>query len=84
MRLDWDRPGVVRATMAVRELAALVVSARMAAASLAAASPEQAKELERVLESFDRAAAHLGTGPSPAPQRGEPRPRDRDATMERT
>jgi hypothetical protein len=69
MRLDWDRPGVLRATVTVQELAALVASARMAAASLAAVSPEQAEELERVLTGFDRAAAHLGSGPRPAARR---------------
>ena len=59
MRLDWDRPGVVRATLKVQELAALVAGARLAAAALAAQSPEQADELERVLEGFDRSVAHL-------------------------
>jgi len=66
MKLDWDRPGVVRATMTVTELAAFVASARMASAALAAQSPEQAAELERVIAGYDRAAAHLGAGPSPA------------------
>jgi hypothetical protein len=66
VKLDWDRPGVLRATLTVQELAALVAGTRMAAAALAAASPEQAEELERVLSGFDRAAAHLGTGPRPA------------------
>jgi hypothetical protein len=60
MRLDWDRPGVVRATLKVQELAALVAGARLAAAALAAQSPEQADELERVLKAFDRSVAHLG------------------------
>ena len=66
MRLGWDRPGVVRATMTVHELAAFVASARIAAAALAAGSPEQAAELDRLLASFDRASAHLGSGPRPA------------------
>ena len=35
MKLDWERPGVVRATLKVEELAALVAGARMAAAALA-------------------------------------------------
>jgi hypothetical protein len=60
MNLDWDRPGVVRATLKVEELAALVAGARLAAAALAAQSPEQAGELERVLAGFDRALTHLG------------------------
>lgn len=60
MKLDWDRPAVVRATLKVEELATLVAGARLAAAALAAQSPEQAGELERVLAGFDRALTHLG------------------------
>jgi hypothetical protein len=60
MKLDWDRPGVVRATLKVEELAALVAGARLAAAALAAQSAEQSDELERVLGGFDRAVTHLG------------------------
>jgi len=59
MRLDWDRPGVIRVTLKVPELAALVAGARLAAAALAAQSAEQADELERVLSGFDRSVAHL-------------------------
>ncbi len=59
MKLDWDRPGVLRATVKVDELAALVAGARLAAAALAAQSPEQADELGRVLSGFDRALTHL-------------------------
>jgi hypothetical protein len=59
MTLDWDRPGVVRATLKVQELAALVAGARLAAAALAAQSDEQAEELERVLKGFDRSLDHL-------------------------
>ena len=59
MTLDWDRPGVVRATLKVQELAALVAGARLTAAALAAQSAEQADELERVLKGFDRSLAHL-------------------------
>ena len=59
MKLDWDRPGVVRATLKVQELAALVAGARLAAAALAAQSDEQADELERVLKGFDRSLGHL-------------------------
>lgn len=64
MKLGWDRPGVVRATLKVEELAALVAGARLAAAALAGRSAEQAEELERVLGSFDRAVTHLGPVPS--------------------
>ena len=59
MKLDWERPGVVRATLKVEELAALVAGARMAAAALANQSAEQADELGRVLVGFDRALTHL-------------------------
>lgn len=68
MKLDWDRPGVVRATLKVQELAALVAGARLAAAALAAQSTEQADELERVLSGFDRAVK--GLRPSPTPHDG--------------
>ena len=61
MKLDWERPGVVRATLKVEELAALVAGARMAAAALANQSAEQADELGRVLVGFDRALTHLRT-----------------------
>jgi hypothetical protein len=67
MRLDWDRPGVLRATLKVEELAALVAGARMAAAALAGQSGEQTSELERVLASFDRAAAHIAPASAPVP-----------------
>ena len=59
MKLDWERAGVVRATLKVPELAALVAGARLAAAALAAQSPDQAADLERVLSGFDRALDHL-------------------------
>ena len=62
MKLDWERPGVLRATLKVQELAALVAGARLAAAALAAQSAEQSAELERVLGSFDRAASALRRG----------------------
>ncbi|HVL04454.1 MAG TPA: hypothetical protein VM388_00580 [Acidimicrobiales bacterium] len=65
MRLDWDRPGVLRATLKVEELAALVAGARMAAAALAGQSAEQAAELERVLAGFDRAVTHIGPASPP-------------------
>ena len=64
MQLRWDRPGVVRATLKVEELAALVAGARMAAAALSARSAEQTQELDRVLAAFDRAVAHLGPVPA--------------------
>ena len=63
MKIDWDRPGVLRATLRVEELAAIVAGARLAAAALAAQSAEQSKNLEQVLAGFDRALMHLGPGP---------------------
>ena len=66
MKLDWERAGVVTATLKVQELAALVAGARLAAAALAAQSPEQAQELERVLRGFDVALSHLRGAGSPA------------------
>lgn len=61
MRLAWERPGVVRATLKVEELATLVAGSRLAAAALAESSPEQATEIERVLNGFDRAVRALHT-----------------------
>ncbi|MEA2829010.1 MAG: hypothetical protein QOG43_3449 [Actinomycetota bacterium] len=88
MKLDWDRAGVVQATLKVPELAALVAGARLAAAALATQSPDQADELERVLSSFDHALDHLRRTPPPtvpAPDReagpqGQTRPADLTTT----
>ena len=66
MKLDWDRPGVLHATLKVQEMATLVAGARLAAAALAAQSQPQAIELERVLDSFDRALDKLGPTRSPS------------------
>ena len=63
MKLDWDRPGVLRATMKVEELATLVAGARLAATALAGPSPTQAGEIERVLAGFDLAVSHLPSTP---------------------
>ena len=63
MKLGWDRPGVMRVTLKVEELAALVAGARLAAAALSGQSTDQAEELERVLVGFDRAVTHLGPVP---------------------
>ena len=72
MKLDWERAGVVTATMKVQELAALVAGDRLAAAALAAQSPEQAQEIERVLRSFDVALSHLrGAAGTAGPARTE-------------
>ena len=66
MKLAWDRPGVLRATLKVDELAALVAGARMAHGALAAQAPEQAEGLDRVLAGFDRALQGLGPVQEPA------------------
>ena len=70
MRLDWERPGVLRATLKVEEMAALVAGARLAAAALADRSAEQAEDLTRVLAGFDRALGRL----PPGTPRGSPVP----------
>jgi hypothetical protein len=66
MRLRWERPGVVGATFKVQELATLVAGARMAAGALAGEAEEQAADLGRVLEAFDRQAGRLGPAPGEA------------------
>lgn len=66
MKLAWDRPGVLRATLKVDELAALVAGARMAQAALSAQSPDKAEGLGRVLAGFDRALQGLGPVQEPA------------------
>jgi hypothetical protein len=63
MKLDWERPGVLRATLKVEEMATLVAGARLAAAALAAQSAEQADGLERVLGGFDMALGRLRPRP---------------------
>jgi len=57
---------VLRATMKVQELATLVAGARLAAAALADQAAEQAAELHRVLDGFDRAASRIRTEPRKA------------------
>ena len=66
MKLAWDRPGVLRATVKVNELAALVAGARMAQAALAEHAPEQAEGLGRALAGFDRALTGLGPVQEPS------------------
>jgi len=65
MRLAWERPGVVRMTVKVSELAALVAGARVAARALAAEPGEPAEELARLVDGFDQASRQLhATTPS--------------------
>jgi uncharacterized protein len=73
MKLEWDRPGVVRMTARMEELAALVAGARLAERALEQVPGEPAGELGRVLSGFDRATRALanppggaGAGPVPA------------------
>ena len=60
MKLEWERPGVVRMTARVEELAALVAGSRIAERALAS-SPDGAAVagLDRVLAGFDRASRAL-------------------------
>ena len=64
MRLQWERRGVVRMTVKVEELAALVAGARVAVHALATQPGETTGELERLLDDFDRASRTL-QGDSP-------------------
>ena len=77
MKMGWDRPGVVRVTLKVEELAALVAGARLAAAALSGQSNDKAEELERVLVGFNRAVTHLGPVPD---QPGSTHVLDQDPT----
>lgn len=63
MKLQWERPGVVRVTATVQEMAALVAGARMASRLMVDAPGERGAELVRVLAGFDRAGRGLrGSG----------------------
>ena len=66
MRLAWERRGVVRMTVKVEELAALVAGARVAGHALAAQPGEQTAELERILGDFDTASRALKQAPGEA------------------
>ena len=59
MRLEWDRPGVVRMTAKVEELALLVAAGRVAAAAFENQPGEQADALNRLLRSLDRSVEGL-------------------------
>ncbi len=54
MRLEWERPGVVRVTAKVEELALLVAAGRVAAAAFDGQPGEQADALNRLLRNLDR------------------------------
>ena len=73
MKLEWERPGVVRATAKVEELALLVAAGRIAAAALENQPGEQAAALNRVLRNLDRAMAGLRSRPGAATNEPVPR-----------
>ncbi len=59
MRLVWERPGVVRMTAKVEELALLVAAGRVAAAAFENQPSEQAEALNRLLRNLDRSIEGL-------------------------
>lgn len=63
MKLEWERPGVVRMTARVEELAALVAGSRMAGRALASSPDGPVVGLDRVLAGFDRASRVLTRTP---------------------
>lgn len=63
MRLEWARPGVLRATAHVHEMSALVAAARYVAESAPAEIPPEALDhLRGVLADYDTQVRQLGTG----------------------
>ena len=69
MRLEWERPGVVRVTAKVEELALLVAAGRVAAAAFEEQDGPQAEALNRLLRGLDRAIEGLRRADAPSPQR---------------
>lgn len=59
MKLVWDRPGVVRMTAKVEELALLVAAGRVAAAAFENLPGEQADALNQLLRNLDRSIEGL-------------------------
>lgn len=59
MRLVWERPGVVRMTAKVEELALLVAAGRVAAAAFENQPGEQAGALNQLLRNLDRSIEGL-------------------------
>lgn len=59
MKLEWERPGVVRMAIKLEELAALIAGGRMALKALESDERQNATGLARVLNDFDRAARAL-------------------------
>jgi len=79
MKLAWERPGVVRVTARLEEIAALVAGGRLALEALEGSAGERLDGLSRVLADFDRAAralrkdpvAERPDGPRPHGSKGE-------------
>lgn len=59
MKLAWERPGVVRLTARIEEVATLVAGGRVALGALEGQPGERSAGLARVLANFDRAARGL-------------------------
>ena len=64
MKLAWERPGVVRMTARLEEVAALVAGGRLALEALEGSAGERLDGLSRVLADFDRAARALRSDPT--------------------
>lgn len=72
MKLEWQRPGVVRMTAKVDELATLVAGCRMAKHALDSSPERDPDELTRVLADFDRAMRALRLDTHTDSERGKP------------
>lgn len=67
MRLEWARPGVVRATAHAYEFAALVTAARLVAESASPEIPPEASgQLRQILNEYDAQTVNLREASSPA------------------
>ncbi|GAB2521847.1 hypothetical protein [Nocardiopsis aegyptia] len=68
MRLERVQPTVVRATMHVREIAALMTAVRQVADGTPQDVPEEARrQLRSLLETYDEQVRRLDERPGPAP-----------------
>ncbi|NLU66009.1 hypothetical protein [Streptomyces sp. HNM0574] len=72
MRLEWARPGVLRATSRAHELAALVAAARLVAESPPPEISGAAREdLRRIIDDYDTQVRRLhGEVPPPEGESG--------------
>jgi predicted pyridoxine 5'-phosphate oxidase superfamily flavin-nucleotide-binding protein len=62
MRLGWERPGIVRMTVKIGELAALIAAARVAVRAPGDRPEESTEELRRILGDFEQASRGLAGG----------------------